>query len=281
MRAYIPDFDMQRASSLEDALQRLDGSIQPFAGGTDIMVVMAAGKLPAGRYLDLSAIRELQGIEVSDNFVKIGSLTTYRQIVDHPTLAAEFPNLVEAAKETGAWAIQNRGTIGGNIANASPAADTPPALLVYGAEIELASKIGTRRLPYAGFHTGYKTTLRQSDELITAVLLPRRSRQFHYYRKVGTRKAQAISKVLITACLDQQGLHLAYGALAPTAVLCPQTAALVQSAKSWGSEQAAQAQSTLAAEIAPINDIRSTKEYRFQVAANLLEELWTKLQSRS
>src|SRR5437870_6117561 len=159
------------------------------------MVLLEAGKLPHKNYLNIWNLSELRGIEVSDAYVSLGALTTYTEVHNHEILRAEFPMLCQAAKETGGIAIQNRGTLGGNIVNASPAADSPPALLAYDAELELVSKQGQRRIRYSSFHTGYKQMDIQPDELLRAIRLPRTKASLtHYYRKVGTRKAQAISK---------------------------------------------------------------------------------------
>src|SRR5436190_1243275 len=199
MRAYLPSYQLISPSSLREALDALsqnDGSWKPFAGGTDLMVLLEAGKLPQKNYVNIWNLKELRGIEVSDDHVTLGALTTYSEIQNHTVLQKEFPMLVQAAKETGGIAIQNRGTLGGNIVNASPAADSPPALLAYDAELELISKSGIRRIPYSKFHTGYKQMDIRADELLSAIHLPRSGNQrVHYYRKVGTRKAQAISKV--------------------------------------------------------------------------------------
>src|SRR5262249_41171528 len=143
---------------------------------------------------------ELRGIEVNDDQVTLGALTTYTEVQSHTIVKSEFPMLCQAASETGGLAIQNRGTLGGNIVNASPAADSPPALLAYDAELELISRSGVRRIPYFKFHTGYKQMDLRSDELLRAIHLPRsRNLRMHYYRKVGTRRAQAISKVCFAA----------------------------------------------------------------------------------
>ena len=132
------------------------GMWRPFAGGTDLMVLLEAGKLPPGKYVSLWGLTELGGIAVATDTVTLGALTTYAEVLGHPVLRSEFPLLCRAAEQTGGVATQNRGTLGGNIANASPAADTPPALLVYDAELELVSARGSRRVPYDRFHTGYK-----------------------------------------------------------------------------------------------------------------------------
>ena len=199
MRAYIPAYDLRVPVNLSEALALLGrepGVWQPFAGGTDLMVLLEAGKLSHKKFLSLAKLEDFRGIEVTPDAVLIGALTTYTEIQRHPVLQSEFPLLCAAARETGSVATQNRGTIGGNIVNASPAADSPPALLVYDAEVELVSERGLRWLPYHGFHTGYKQMQIAPDELLRAIRLPRRAKPWkQYYRKVGTRKAQAISKV--------------------------------------------------------------------------------------
>ena len=176
MRAYLPDYELKTPSSLGGVLRLLadePGVWRPFAGGTDLMVLLEAGKLPHKRFVSLWGMPELCGIETSGDYVTLGAMTTYTQIQQHAVLREAFPMLCEAASWTGAVAIQNRGTIGGNIANASPAADSLPALLVYEAELELISASGERIVPYREFHTGYKTTVMREDELIKTIRLPR------------------------------------------------------------------------------------------------------------
>src|SRR5204862_2280465 len=173
------------AAALDDLAQH--PGARPFAGGTDLMVVLEAGHLPPGRYVSLQHCRELVGIQTTSAGIAIGALTTYTGIRDS-TMLAGYPMLAAAARETGGLATQNRGTIGGNIANASPAADTPPALLVYDAELELISATGTRRVPYATFHTAYKQTMLAPGGIISHIRLPRRTGGRDYYRKVGARR---------------------------------------------------------------------------------------------
>jgi CO/xanthine dehydrogenase FAD-binding subunit len=184
--------------------------------------------------------------------------------------------LCQAASETGGLAIQNRGTLGGNIVNASPAADSPPALLVYDAELELVSAKGTRTVPYRTFHTGYKQMDIRAEELLRAIRLPRASKDWsHYYRKVGTRKAQAISKICFagTALMDDDQIaeiRIALGSVAPIPIRCVQTERALRR-QEINSATLVAAKSALTAEIAPIDDLRSTKSYRLQVSLNLLE----------
>ena len=177
MRSYLPAFELTAPPSLAEALATMaTGEWRPFAGGTDLMVLAEAGKLPHRRFLSIWHFAELRGIEESPDAVTLGALTTYTEVQRHPALRDDFPLLCRAAYETGGIATQNRGTLGGNIANASPAADTPPALLVYDAELELVSARGARWVPYRDFHLGYKQMLLQPDELIRRIRLPRAPR---------------------------------------------------------------------------------------------------------
>src|SRR4030088_891737 len=180
MRGHVPSYQLTSPANLGETLSVLasePGVWQPFAGGTDLMVLLEAGKLPHKNYLNIWNLSELRGIEVTDSQITLGSLTTYTEIRDHATLRAEFPMLCQAASETGGLAIQNRGTIGGNIVNASPAADSPPALLAYDAELELVSAKGSRTIPYHAFHTGYKQMEIRQEELLRAIRLPRPIRE--------------------------------------------------------------------------------------------------------
>jgi len=280
VRAFVPNYELTTPSSLDDALallKREPGVWKPFAGGTDLMVLLEAGKLPHRNYINIWNLNELRGIDVTDTHIMLGALTTYTDVQSHPILQSEFPMLCQAASETGGLAIQNRGTLGGNIVNASPAADSPPALLAYDAEIELVSTEGSRWLPYDSFHTGYKQMLIGPTELLARIRIPRNTRgATHYYRKVGTRKAQAISKVCLAALAklehDQIGdVRIALGSVAPIVIRCVQTENELRGRKP-DAETVNSAGATLSREISPIDDIRSTAEYRLQVAGNLLTD---------
>ena len=192
--------------------------------------------------------------------------------------------LCQAASETGGLAIQNRGTLGGNIINASPAADSPPVLLAYDAEIELTSVAGSRWVDYLGFHTGYKQMQIQPDELLTKIRLPRSERNgYHYYRKVGTRKAQAISKVCLAATgrinsLAIEDIRIAFGSVAPIVIRCTQTESALRG-QSLNETIFKLGHDSLINEIKPIDDIRSTASYRLRVATNLLTDFLERLRS--
>jgi CO/xanthine dehydrogenase FAD-binding subunit len=284
MRTWLAQYTMERASHLDDALSRLAAQPKawtPFAGGTDLMVVLETGKLPPRRFLDISTLSDLRGIEVSAEHVRIGALTTYTELLESSVIRTEFPLIADASRQTGAIAIQNRGTIGGNIANASPAADLPPALLVYDAELEVASVRGRRRIPYDHFHTGYKQMDLAADELIIAARMPRRAARRpdswkQTYRKVGTRRAQAISKICFATAVRVQGnrvidARIALGSVAPTVVRA-RAAEQVLTSTDLSTETIRRARAALENEIVPIDDIRSSASYRRRVAGNLLEE---------
>jgi CO/xanthine dehydrogenase FAD-binding subunit len=270
MRAYVPGYDLCAPKHLDDALVMLAGEPskwRPLAGGTDLMVLFAAGQLRYRNLMSIWGLDELRGIVIDDRAVTLGALTTYTDVLRHPVLAREFPLLGAAAAETGGIATQNRGTLGGNIVNASPAADTPPALLVYDAEIELLSVRGARWLAYRDFHTGYKQMRMAPDELLSRIRLPRRASAFRsYYRKVGPRKAQAISKICFAGLHDPATgeARIALGSVAPVPLRCLATEAAMRDGRD--------AATAMASEIAPIDDIRSTAAYRLRVAQNLLRE---------
>ena len=278
---------MRKASSLDDALAALaaePGAWMPFAGGTDLMVLMEAGRLPKRRFLSLWNVDELRGIESTANLVRIGALATYSDLLADATLQREFPLVCAAARETGAIAIQNRGTVGGNIANGSPAADLPPALLVYDAALHIASVRGRRMVAYGEFHKGYKIMDLAADELIVAVTMPRgRGGWSQTYRKVGTRRAQAISKVCFAAAMQVVGrevndIRIALGSVAPTVIRCTKTEETLRG-KTLDAASIEEVRARLGREIQPIDDVRSNAGYRRLVSCNLLEQFLSGVRS--
>ena len=280
MRSFVPRYDLRTPSSLDDALALLaaePGRWRPFAGGTDIMVLLEAGRLEQTHYVNLWGVPGLRFMQVTDREVVIGAMTTYTDVLESQILQEEFPLLCRAAAETGGHANQNRGTIGGNIANASPAADTPPALLVYDAELDLISKRGTRRVAYSAFHSGYKRMDLAPDEIIRAIHVPRGHRFTHQlFRKAGARRAQAISKVCFAAglALDDgivRDARFAFGSVAPTVVRA-NTAESAVRGKRLERPVIEAATAAVASYLSPIDDIRSTAEYRREVARNMLEQ---------
>jgi len=280
MRSFVPQYRMETPRNLADALERMarePGVWRPFAGGTDLMVLLEAGKLPHRQFLSIWKLPELRGIAVTPEFVTLGALTTYSEVQWHEILRREFPLLCRAAAETGSIATQNRGTLGGNIANASPAADSPPALLVYDAELELVSARGERWVAFHGFWKGYKKLEMRDDELIRRIRLPRnKSGWTQFYRKVGSRRAQAISKVCLAGtALQESGsiadVRIALGSVAPIVLRATETEKILRGQK-LTAQIVRTAEKALAREITPIDDIRSTARYRLRVAQNLFWE---------
>jgi xanthine dehydrogenase small subunit len=252
---------------------------RPLAGGTDLMVQMT-GEIgePPERVLDIWALDELRGIAVEHGALVIGALTTYTELRESPVVAEFVPALVEAAATIGAAQIQNRGTIGGNVVNASPAGDTLPLLLALGAELVLGSTAGERRVAADNFWTGYRRTAREPSELLLSVRIPLvRDRQARF-RKIGTRRAQAISKVVMalawTSADDDAwtDARLALGSVAATTVRAPATEAVLEGARPTR-ETADAAAAALTAELEPIDDVRSTADYRRLVAGRVLHRL--------
>ncbi len=265
------------------ALAAEPGQWTPIAGGTELMVAHAAGRLKAKKLISLWGIADLRFLSTTPQNIAIGAGTTFIDLREDATVAAEFPLLAQAASWIGAIANQTRATIGGNLVNGSPAADSSPALLAYDAEIEIASVRGRRRVLYAEFHTGYKLNVLAPDELLVAVHLPRRFGQHRQYiRKVGTRRAMAISKVALaaTALLEDgavREIRLGAASLAPFPARLRQTEAALLG-RAITADVISEARQILLAEALPIDDIRSTADYRRAVAANLLEEFLEQLQ---
>ncbi len=280
MRAFLPAYEMETPRDLGAALERMaaePGVWRAFAGGTDLMVLLEAGKLPHMRFLNIWNLGDLRGIFASDEHLTQGALTTYAEVQQHEILAREFPLLCRAAAETGSVATQNRGTLGGNIANASPAADSPPALIVYDAEIEIVSMSGARWVAYDSFHSGYRKMNLQAGELIRAIRLPRVYAGWkQYFRKVGARRAQAISKICFAGAARVAAgriaeVRIALGSVAPAVLRAVRVEELLRGQR-VGRVDLRGAQDALSAEIAPIDDMRSTARYRRNVARNLLAE---------
>jgi CO/xanthine dehydrogenase FAD-binding subunit len=287
MRGNAEAHEMIAPGNLAAVLEMLaaePGVWTPIAGGTELMVAHAAGRLGAQKLVSLWGIQDLRFVATASQSIAIGACATFRDLRAHAGVAADLPLLAKASSWIGSIANQSRATVGGNLVNGSPAADSSPALLVYDAEIELLSVRGSRRIPYSDFHTGYKQNALAADELLYAIHLPRRFAQHRQYlRKVGTRRAMAVSKTALAATALLQGrvvseVRVAAASLAPFPARLHQVeAALLH--QSIDSHTIQSARAALLAEAKPIDDIRSTAEYRSRVAANLLEEFLIELRS--
>jgi xanthine dehydrogenase small subunit len=268
MRTAISTLALREPRTLAEALRLMrEEPLIPLAGATDLYVSLNFGTLPGLRFVDLWRLAALRKIEKREGVLSIGALATYTQIVKSRHVRSHLPMLIEAAKQIGGVQIQNRGTIGGNVANASPAGDSLPVLAAVDAIVVLRSVVGERRVPFSEFYTAYRETVRERDELITAVEIPPIDGR-QWFRKVGTRAAQAISKVVMAAVRAKRP-RIALGSVGPTVVRVPATEAALEAGASI--EDAVQ---VLEKEIHPIDDVRSTAEYRRTVAGNLLRRFW-------
>jgi CO/xanthine dehydrogenase FAD-binding subunit len=254
---------------------------RPLAGGTDLLVQIT-GELgdPPERVLDIWHLDELRGIRVDGNAVLLGALTTYAELRRSPLIAEFLPAFAEAAATIGAAQIQNRGTIGGNVMNASPAGDMLPLLLACDAQLVAGTAQGERWIPVREFWPEYRRTALEPSELLLRVSIPLPADRQLRYRKVGTRRAQAISKVVMALSWQAdpdpgapwRDVHLALGSVAPTPIRAQATEAVLEG--STPTEAIAdRAASALAGELSPIDDVRSTADYRRAVAARVLHRL--------
>jgi CO/xanthine dehydrogenase FAD-binding subunit len=269
MRTAISSLSLLEPKSLPAALRLLrdESPLTPLAGCTDLYVNLNFGTLKDRRFLNLWPLDALRGIRLRGQMLSIGALTTYTQLQRSPLVRRRIPMLAAAAREVGGVQIQNRGTIGGNIVNASPAGDTLPVLAAAEAILVLGSAAGKRRVPFADFYAGYRKTVMRPDELLLSIEVPRIEGRQHF-RKVGTRAAQAISKVVMAAVMGST-VRIAIGSVAPTVVRARRTEALLASGGSIED-----ARLLLQEEIAPIDDLRSTARYRRRVCASVLARFW-------
>ena len=283
MRSDAANYDLSTQPTLEATLQLLaEGGHTPIAGGTEVMVAFSAGRLPTRPLLSIAHLRELRFIRIEPETIVLGGGSTFSDLRRSAAIAQDLPLLALAASWTGSIANQNRGTLGGNLVNASPAADSPPALLCYEPEVRLISASGERVLPYTHFHLAYRKTAMRPDELLHSITLRRSWTGYtSYIRKVGTRNAQAISKVALAALIAMDGdavcdVRVGAASLSEVPMRC-RAAEQALLGRRITPENIAAARAALMAEARPIDDIRSTAAYRAHVAGNLLEEALQRL----
>jgi len=246
------------------------------AGGTDLMVQWASGVPVPERATSIWNLPELCSIEIRKDDILIGAGVTHAFLVDARPIHRHLPALVAAAATVGAAQIQARGTLGGNAANASPAGDTAPALLVSGGTVLLASLEGTREVPLDRFWTGYRQINARPDEIILAFCLPKKGAAKERFRKIGTRKAQAISKVMAASRIRVkngaiESAAIALGSVAPTPVRLTQVEQFL-AGKKLTPALIAEAEKLAQTTVQPIADIRSTAEYRRWASGRLVRD---------
>jgi CO/xanthine dehydrogenase FAD-binding subunit len=255
------------------------GEWRPMAGATDLLVQISGelGPTPE-RVLDLWQLDELRGISVIDDRLHIGSLTTFSELRGSALVVELLPVASEIAATIGAAQIQNRGTVGGNLANASPAGDTLPLWLASDADIVLTGPFGERVVSADAFFLGYRQTALRPDELVLRVEVPLVPHRQYRFRKVGTRQAQAISKVVMviswvtTTSGAWTDSRVALGSVAATPVRSPATEAVLEG-HAPTEELADRAAAALMSDIEPIDDVRSTADYRRLVAGRILHRI--------
>lgn len=251
--------------------------IVPIAGATDLLVHWPLRQVEHDRtYLDLTGIETLKGHMWSKDHLTLGALTTYWEVVLDEQAAAEFPLLIDAARQVGAVQIQSRGTWAGNIANGSPAADGVPVLMAYDAVVTLVSRTGERDVPLAEYYTGYRKSVRRPEELIALIAVPRREYDFGVFHKVGPRRAQAITKVGVAITHEVVGpWRVVANSVAPTVKRCAAIERMLNDGVVVRSPRDFLAAAGV--DVSPIDDIRSTAEYRRTVLCRLL---YSSLQGR-
>jgi xanthine dehydrogenase small subunit len=269
------------ARSLEEAYAALasrEPGLRVLAGGTDVMVQLNAGVgiERIGRVLDIWRVPELRGIRRDGDTLVLGALTTYTELISSALVRDALPALAEVSREIGAWAIQNRGTLGGNVCNASPAGDTLPILLAADAVFHLGGPRGERAVAAERFFVGYRKTALAGDELLLRVALPLGRGELRY-RKVGTRRAQSISKTILAVRARSEGtafseVRVAAGCVAEVPLRCRKAEAACEG-RPISAGTIAAACSALQDDIRPIDDVRSDAEYRRRVSAAVLGRL--------
>ena len=271
--------DIRFPKTLAEALRLQAGEAtrgKLLAGGTDLMVQWASGVPPPARATSIWNLPELSAIEVFPDYLEIGAGVTHAFLVDCAAVRRRLPALAAAAATVGAVQIQARGTLGGNAANASPAGDTAPALLVTGGSVLLASIAGLREVPLAEFWTGYRQTAARPEEIIFAFRMPEKGRAIERFRKIGTRRAQAISKVMAASrIVVEKGVirsaAIALGSVAPVPVRLAPVEALLTGQKPTPA-LISEAERLAQASVQPIADIRSTAEYRRWASGRLVRD---------
>jgi xanthine dehydrogenase FAD-binding subunit len=276
----VSEIDMITPSSLSECLTQLskeDRKHRLIAGGTDAAVRMKEGKWRPDTWINIKNLKELRYIKESEDFIHIGPLTTHTDMIQSPLLQRKADVLVEAAREVGATQMQNMGTIGGNIATASPAGDTLPALYVLDAMLELTSLTNKRTIPIEEFITGPGRTVLKENEMITKILIkPQKPNGIGIFQKLGPRKAQSISIVNVAISLTMDNDRnctegkIAFGSLAPTIIRARKCESMLTLGQL--NEELIQNIAKIAwKEVMPISDARATATYRRDMASALLE----------
>lgn len=266
--------NVYRPAELDEALERMASRpvgdpLLPVAGGTDLLVHWPQRLDEHERdVLDLQALDDLRGVRWSEDWLELGALASYWDVIVDRRAGEEFPLLARAARQVGAIQIQSRGTWAGNVVNGSPAADGVPVLMAYDAVVVLESRAARRTVPLDAFYTGYRRSVRQESELVVAIRIPRRSHELQQFVKVGPRRAQAIAKVGLAVTRSEAGWRVVAVSVAPTVRRCPTVERRLEVGPPPRSPE--DLDEALTADVSPIDDFRSTAHYRSRVLARVL-----------
>lgn len=270
------------AEALE-AMERHGAAAVPLAGGTDVVPHARAGHIERGVLVDISRVDELRGIEFAAGLATIGSLVTAAQLVESHDVVRAFPSLAAAAGSLGSPQVRNRATVGGNVANASPAADLALALMALGAEVVLASSAGRRMLPLHGFFVGPGLTRRSPDELVVGLKVPVQPAARAVFTKVGLRRSLACALVnLSVVVVPADGgrscttAAIALGAVAPVCFRA-RTAENSLVGREVDADVLATVATAAAGEARPISDVRGSAAYRRHLVAACVERALAEL----
>lgn len=275
------------AESLAHALELLGGGdpeVRPVAGATDVILRLGAGRLKARRLVSIAGLPELGHITPSPNEIRFGAGAWLSDLMAHPEFAREYPGAMESLRQFASPQIRNRATVGGNIGNASPAADMVPPLVALGATVTLSSKGGTRALPLEDVFLGFGRTVLRPDELVAEVAVPRRADCFQAFAKFGSRGANVIAVVNMAMCLKLDGAkvteaRVAYGSVAPRTLRAKGVEAFL-TGKTLSEKLAEEAEAVVRSEISPIDDVRGSKRYKERLAVNATQDALLKALSQ-
>lgn len=272
--------EIEIAENLAHALELLapgDPAVRPVAGATDMVLRLHAGRVKADRLVSIADLPELSGVRPGPDGIRFGAGTYLTDLMNHREFAAEFPGAVASARQFASPQIRNRATVGGNIGNASPAADMVPPLIALGARITLRSKRrGERELPLEEVFLGFGKTAVAPDELITEIFVPRRRHHFQAFAKFGSRGANVISVVNMAMCLELRdgqiaSARVAYGSVAPKTIRAPQVERLL-TGRMLEERLIDEVAEAVLADVSPIDDVRGSKRYKQKLAIHSTQD---------
>ncbi|HOO33814.1 MAG TPA: xanthine dehydrogenase family protein subunit M [Thermotogota bacterium] len=269
------DFEILFPRDEEELFEVLNSDSRILNGGTDVMVRARLERFPVAKLVSLDKIEDLTGIVDEGNAIRILCKTTYSEILNHPVIRENFPILLKACSEIGSTQIRNRGTLAGNVANASPAGDGSLALYLLDALVVIHHRNGQKTIRLEDFIKGPGRTLLEPGEYIHSIIIPKLTENtVHYFKKVGQRKAMAISIASMGAVYSLRkgmfmNLRLAFGSLGPTVLRADSIEAAARGMK-FDEATAEKLSAMTAAVVSPIGDVRASAEYRGKVASNLV-----------